>query len=356
MNPIILIIIFITGFVTSYTDIKFGKIGNKVILPAIILALLVNLLDPQFLVLPDFIFNAISAFLFGFVLYLANLWSAGDAKLFLAYAILVPLTVYSAGYFSFFASFAIIVNTFAPIFLFSLIFLLITSDKGAIIMSLQNTFEPKKVIGFTVVLFALIWIIEMLYSYFSISGNFFLTLIIIFILIELVNLLVPGSFLIFAGLISVLRLILDWQAMLNIEFWFGLVLFVLSFLLLRFFVLRLGIMNFGKRVKIEELEEGMVLLEGVVKSEKGFEKKQLFHPTLFNVLSELKIDYAVNVSSSGLKKEDISNLLKWKKEGTAPFRTLLIQETLPFAPFMFIGVLLTVFLGTDVVIFVLSLA
>ena len=52
----------------------------------------------------------------------------------------------------------------------------------------------------------------------------------------------------------------------------------------------------------------------------------------------------------GLTKNDIKNIQKWHMSGKLHFNRLKIQQTIPFAPFMFLGVLLTILLKMNIVL------
>ena len=103
--------IMLLGLITSYEDIKIGKIKNKYIFSAIVYTFVVYMLLMWFLSLKgglrldyliDLIVNCLFAIMYGFMLWRSGTWTTGDGKLFIAYAFLVPLTEYSNGYFPFF--------------------------------------------------------------------------------------------------------------------------------------------------------------------------------------------------------------------------------------------------------------
>jgi hypothetical protein len=110
---------------------------------------------------------------------------------------------------------------------------------------------------------------------------------------------------------------------------------------LRFFILYLGFFAFGKRVEIADLKPGMVLLEGVYEKDGNLEKKKLFFPSMINAFQDIKTKYVFSLSSKGLSKGDISLIKSRNRQGRAKFHSLLTQETLPFAPLLFVGTLLT---------------
>lgn len=117
--PFLFIIIFI-GVITSYTDIKYGKIRNKEILGGLLLGIFSYLIIIVFLgtnltYLRGVALNTLFAFLVGYGMWLFKLWTPGDAKLFTVYAFLIPQVYYSNWYLKYFPSFTILINTFLPL-------------------------------------------------------------------------------------------------------------------------------------------------------------------------------------------------------------------------------------------------
>ena len=69
------------------------------------------------------------AFAFVFIIWKIGMWSTGDAKLFLAYVALLPLSVYSNGYINYFPSLTLFINTFVPMAIFFILKMLIQADR-----------------------------------------------------------------------------------------------------------------------------------------------------------------------------------------------------------------------------------
>jgi len=136
-------VIFFIGLVTSYEDIKYGKIRNKWIILGLGWGAVVFLLCfiwyfiaspvselyyskvmhlPVDSFLPVYTFNLsfllkslvnfLTAAATGFALWRFNSWAAGDAKLFLVYSLLIPLFHYQQSYLPIFPSFILLVNIF----------------------------------------------------------------------------------------------------------------------------------------------------------------------------------------------------------------------------------------------------
>lgn len=151
LDVLFLPFVFFIGLVTSYQDMRYGKVRNKWILwgsgwaaaVLLVLAFWSLIAEPvthfyYFRILKwepastVFVFtvpliyigrtflNALTALLVGFLLWRFNVWAAGDAKLFFVYALLIPLNYYWKSYFHFFPSFVLLVNIFMPVFFYLL--------------------------------------------------------------------------------------------------------------------------------------------------------------------------------------------------------------------------------------------
>ncbi len=133
--------------IAAWEDFKYGKIRNKWIKIGFLWALglfaLFILWNLSFWTLEYFniaphsafilrlsylrevFLNTTLAFLVGFLMWRWNVWSAGDAKLFTLFALLLPLKFYSKTYLAYFPSFALLLNIFTialAIFLIKLIY------------------------------------------------------------------------------------------------------------------------------------------------------------------------------------------------------------------------------------------
>jgi Flp pilus assembly protein protease CpaA len=129
IDLLFLIPLFFVGIVAAYTDIKYGKIFNKLIVFGMVygvglmlaLTLYNSILLHQagnYTYLSQTCFNTLCSLIIGYYLWNKNLWSAGDAKLFMVCALLLPLRFYSASYIKFFPAINLLINLFVPILAF----------------------------------------------------------------------------------------------------------------------------------------------------------------------------------------------------------------------------------------------
>ena len=97
-----------------------------------------------------------------------------------------------------------------------------------------------------------------------------------------------------------------------------------------------------KYVDIKLLKKGMVPAENVYVDNGKYKKSPLLHFSLLSYMQEKLNEKTTvfNVTAEGLTKKDVNKLKKLEKK--LGFEHLRIYKTLNFAPYMFLGVLLTI--------------
>jgi Flp pilus assembly protein protease CpaA len=142
------IVLFI-GLVTSYEDIKYGRVRNKWIRLGLVWGLVIIIFffiwyfiaspvthfyysrivdlpegapQPVFTVSLNYllkvVLNAALALVIAFLMWRFDAWGAGDAKLFFVFSLLLPLKYYWKSYLSLFPSFVLLINIFIPVLLY----------------------------------------------------------------------------------------------------------------------------------------------------------------------------------------------------------------------------------------------
>ncbi|MDD4931125.1 MAG: A24 family peptidase [Candidatus Colwellbacteria bacterium] len=120
--------LILIGVISSYTDLKYGRIPNWLIIFGFVYAICLysflfgyNAFFLHQAVNGAYILKALQntaiAFVSGVILWKMSFWSAGDAKLFAVYAAILPLEAYMNGYVDQFPSFNLLVNLFFPLVL-----------------------------------------------------------------------------------------------------------------------------------------------------------------------------------------------------------------------------------------------
>ncbi|MBI4441346.1 prepilin peptidase [Candidatus Woesearchaeota archaeon] len=123
MDPltVTLPLILFLGIASSFYDSRKQIIPNQLVTPVFFIALLVYTI---FILTTEklnfsFVYTTSSNLLVSIIVALAlwkkKWWYGGDAKLFITYALLVPVSVYQRGYVPYFPALVLLMNTFIPI-------------------------------------------------------------------------------------------------------------------------------------------------------------------------------------------------------------------------------------------------
>lgn len=127
------------GIITTYEDIKRGKIRNIWVISGLIYGFIFRIFTYSILNAHHnytiFLTNFLLAIAVSFFLWRIDIWSAGDGKLFIAYSAILPLEMYRVSYLKFFPSLALLINIFVPPTIFVLI-------KSAASISKSYSFAP----------------------------------------------------------------------------------------------------------------------------------------------------------------------------------------------------------------------
>ncbi|MFH8080543.1 MAG: prepilin peptidase [Candidatus Aenigmatarchaeota archaeon] len=321
-------LILIFGLLTSYADIKQGKIKNSIIVAMLISSIIINafILKITGEVAVKYIINLFASLIFSFVLWYLNFWTAGDAKLFFAYSALLPLSIYKFGIFEFFPSFTLIINSFTPIAVYIFIISLKNFNRNLFLKEFKESFSPKNILSVLMTISGVLMAIKLLFSILKYQPNFLTNTILIFLVFHLVDKkilrILSIVFLIVGFIVSPLSEIL--------QFIKNTILIVMIFQLLMIFI-KIVQLNLVKKVKVNELEPGMIIAENIVKQGNYWIKlrtKKSFSGKLIK-------------NNSLLSDDDVKEIKNSYNSGLVKFKEVKIASTLPFAPLLFLGVIIT---------------
>lgn len=374
------------GIVTSYTDIRYGKIRNRDVLIGIFYALAVYLLlfvyffiasGVNYMYFLELITNAIFALAVAFGLWYYKIWSAGDGKLFFAFALLVPPEAYLYGRYNWIPSLTLLFNLFI-VGLFAMLFLLIKNArwqnyKKTFFSFFKDFFSPKMLLHSIVSLFAIFWLVHIILSFVGLGKSFLLMYFFTILVMSKLPALFSNFsskklksksknlYMHFMTAIALLRFVVD-KSVYSLTFLWEFLLLVFVWRAIRS-LFRQGARSLGKdlfsyEVKVISLKPGMLLSETLIQS-KRLGKKELKErlkraQTQIKVFNKDKSSYFfgdrqagkdyLNSESEGLTKGDIRKI---KKIG---FKKVKISSTVPFSPLIFFGVLATLLIKGNILI------
>ena len=368
---ILLILASILGVIVSITDSQHGKIRNKHLLLFGSIAILINSFNffylfayhkASFSLFYFFIINLIISSLLAYLLYRFNIWSAGDGKLFFVFICLIPIGLFIKNSLLL-TSLILLTNTF----IIALLIILISLIKDLINLPARKIFIKQvfhipfnKLWKIILSVFVVAWAIDVVMGLVSIDPGFTPRLVITFVLFRFLFKFFD-KYSIVLMLLTVLRLLLDVNV-LNLKFLSEFLIFVLTFQILNVFLFRFldycSFLVFTKKVKVKNICPSMIIVGKISKINPDF---------LNNKLTNLSIKSYV-IARSGksvyrfeeytpfetgqffykLNKHDLILLKKFKLEKVS------VAVTIPFAPLLFFGFALTIFLGVDLISFIRS--
>lgn len=342
-DPFVITIVFF-GLWVCYTDIKNGKIKNIAIVLMIISGIILNLFISKNLVeMPvKVILNSSIALIFGYLIWLIGLWSAGDAKLFFAFSLIIPITAYNNFDASVFPSLSILINTFAPIALFFVIKSLLKPKIKKIIGFVKKYFLSRSIIDTSFFIFAFSVPMDLLLSFFGIQISRVFEIILLIILLESLRKVKWIPFKHFTYIFSVLNVIFFFNEIANIDFVQKFILGLFIFQTIRVLLDYLTEIELSKSVKIRDLKKGMFLLDSIIEKDGEYQKRSFSFISMFNFIYSAKENMKSTINRK-LDEENIKKIRKLKKQGKLKFDDVRISQEIPFAPFMFLGVMITYF-------------
>jgi Flp pilus assembly protein protease CpaA len=310
-------ILVVLGIVTSYEDVKYGRIRNVFTIPAIIAAILLTTgfylygaVDSAY-VLSYFINLAIS-FALGFMIWYGGMWSAADAKLFTAFAALIPLTFYQHGTLEPFQAFSLFSNVFIPVFAFFCVKIITNTSAKEKTYALKKSLKPRELAGLIFTIIGIGWLVGIMTGFFNIQG-FLLSFVLIAAAYMVLARLLKEKILWLGILLTAAWIIFDYAAI-TIQGIADILAIIMMIFLFRAFFINLSGKIFIRSINKKQLKKGM-LLDGWKES---------------------------------LTERDIIKLKRGKKA------IYNMHETIPFAPILFAGALLTIIFHGNLVVFLIN--
>lgn len=352
-----IIVIIFCGLLTTKSDILIGKIKNK----DLFFCGVVGSLSYIFLsligggneifgweIVSYFKIFSLNLFLSIVVAYLIwdfGLWTAGDAKLFMVFSYLIPLVFYAKGFIDFFPGMALLINIFIPPF----IFVLFLSVYGLInwfwgrdkdykfylsfiknrLSGMMYTQEIRRYLINLIFIFSLVQILTVVLSYvapFDLSLNFLIFVILFFANKATLKIFKNRNISLIVAIFSIIVIIggiifnkfsLDTIFISLVNTLIFVVLFVLVDKLIDFYTEIFDV----NRVRPQNVAPKMVLSErSLVEIKKNIGDKLSF------------------LRAEGVDNEQAIIVRDWAVKEK---KNIWVYKTMPFAPWIFGGVVLT---------------
>lgn len=336
--------ILFLGIVTSYEDIKYGKIRNKWVLLSISYSLVTYSI---FLALGDvnmgyfktYLMNALLSLAVGFALWHLSLWTAGDAKLFFTYSVLVPPDIYQFRLFSFFPAANLLLFAFIPLSLFYFFASIISIFKNKQFGQIVKSISVPEIMTAFLFLFSVGWVFRISLGYLGIpfSG---LNIILMLSLLLVIGKITKSWINLALAIIALLRFFLDAELSYASE-WLTVLALFSAFLLIRITILNKGLNFLSKTIKISRLKEGLIPAELILKMGSEYRKAPLAYKGSPLIPKNAMPLFKIN--PNGLSKSDVVKIIKLSKK--FPFGEIKISQAISFAPVLFFSAAANVLLG-----------
>lgn len=337
-----LIILIVVGGWISYEEFKEGRIRNNLLIVLVGAGIFLNYYTGSFTIklIPSLV-NICFGIVAGLIIWFAGLWSAADAKLYISLVILFPIIWFksSSGYFP---GIAILINSTLPLFLFLTCQVLVQSSWKGKIQAVKKILKPSFLINIFIISMGAVLLRSLIANLFKIQLNYFLTLPLFLALFWLVNKLKIK--IVYFFIFIIISSFIFSPYLINLRFFIT----VFIFSLLIFFaiwIISLSQPLFTREVKVTELKEGMILNEMILRKNQRFTKQPLAFLTFLTSLAQrIRSKPIFGYNPDGLQASEIKELQEMKKAERLEFETIRIVDTLPFAPALFLGILITYFL------------
>jgi hypothetical protein len=339
------------GAVTGYEDIKHGKIRNKWIMLSIVYTAIAYLFaiayyssfgfTVEFSYFREYLLMVFFTVIVAFVMWWACFWTAGDGKLFIAFSVLVPLSVYRYGNIPFMSSTNLLINTMVPFFLFYAAVIAVRTSWRHKASSFRKLLQPRRLMVLALFLFGFTYLVNIFFSFFGLPSNFFFVVFVLFFLLLIIDRIFGQRIFLALAMLSLVRIAFD-RTLLDPGMWVSFAGTYLLFLFLVFYVLYLGYDYMSRVVDIALLKPGMVPAQIIYKQNEKYIREDILHVSLLSYMYEktIKREYILEPRSEGLTQDDIDRILSEKDK--LEFEHVRVFKTLHFAPFLFVGTLLTI--------------
>jgi Flp pilus assembly protein protease CpaA len=354
LNPIWIFLpaILFLGIITSYTDIKYRKIKNKWIIAALLYAFIgfgsivffsymADLeLNRDFFV--ETLLNFIISIMVGVIFWLNGYWSAADAKLFSAFAILTPLSVYSYGRIAVFPALNIVLLSYLLIAGVLLIEMARKARLSHLAKSIKSVFKLKN-LGITIAaLFVVHWFGDMLFGVLGIEDSLLMYLLFTFAVIPLIRGFIFRRWYIVLA-VALSRFLLD-DGLYSWEFVIQYVSMIAVYLVVDVFK-EMPEKIFTRTVTLKKLKPGMQPTKAIV----------IKGPKVSLEAEDSKKDRYMEISPEGITAEQISELRSAKKNKAIDFSKMEVYESTCFGPYIFAGTMLTIIGHGNIFIYISTL-
>ena len=367
--PLITVIIAIAACIyASYSDLKRGIIPNKLTFPLIAIGIVLN--GIYAFMIGEFLFILVCVvvtgviFGLGYLFWKMGAWAGGDVKLFTALAALIPFAPVFVSYQILGVPFPVegvypfpltlIINSILSIlpFLLIYVFYVVVKTKPHLIGELTAPIKKdyKKNIVLTLVITSAVTLTYFISQQLRIQ-IIIISLILIYLLALVISKLPNYVKAVLVSVVTAAALFYNFKVTL-----ISIVVLFISIIIIE--IVKKLLTTVSKEAlqddyPLEKLHEGMIPAynlyqrdDEIYVDDKSFTDKikETFKTRDFSILTAPPGKRLVGTMAAGLTSKDIDLLKKLKDEDKIP-NTFRVKKGVPFAPSIFIGLLISIFVG-----------
>lgn len=139
----------------------------------------------------------------------------------------------------------------------------------------------------------------------------------------------------------------------NLDFLKQFLLLILVWIIIMAMINEGSVKVFTREIKIADLEPEMVLAETIYRDKKQKCKKEI--RSMIRTITKPNRAYLIDSGPEGVTKEELTTIRKLYKENKLTFTRIRIHNTTPFAPFFFVGVLITLYINNNIISYLMTL-
>jgi Flp pilus assembly protein protease CpaA len=327
------ILVVLLGIFSTISDVKNKKIYNKNIFIFCVISLFFDVIffnEFEFKNLINYLLNLIISIIISFLFYYFKIWAAGDAKLFIAFCIIIPYSLYEVSIKNIFPSIYLLILIFSIAFIyivFETIFLWIKDNekfklKSEITLNNDwNDFFIQYFLGYFIVLFINNIIISF-FEDFKTNNEILIIICNMLFLLLVFKIFKERKKMIIVMLIFII---------LNIIYYliYGFELYSYNIKMILFVAVIMVFRVVAEKYNYEEIE---------IKDLKP--RMILAYQSIFMFYGSKVKGLPINTTESTdsrLTQEEVESIKRWSKTKKGK-NSLIIVRHMPFAPFMFTGI------------------
>ena len=340
-DPVLFAIIAF-GIWTSIDDIKNGKISNFCIIIMLISGFLLNFFYNPVYLNYEFILNITISAIGGFILWWSRLWSAGDAKLFIGFEVIISARM--QGQPGILPALILLRNSFIPVLAVLIVAVIIKTTKEQKKASLKKAADIKSISSFAIRFSSLFLLGILITKVLGLHADIFTWAIIIFIFLFVLDKFVRASNITFLAIAAIALSIMIFFGLFGLEDALNIAKYNVIFYVFLILFNEFGKYAFTREVSISKLKKGDVLAENIIIEDGKYKKSDINYISLVSSMFQKSKNVNIIDNYSGrLSSDNIEKINSLHKSGKLEFDNIKISNKMPFAPLIFMGCIITYF-------------